>query len=328
MLNQIEILKKGITEISADVIVNAANEWLKEGSGVCGAIFKAAGSKELTKACSKIGHCDTGKAVITPGFHSRAKYIIHTVGPIYNGKSYQQKQLFDCYYNSLSLANSYHCTSIVFPLISTGIYSYPVKEAWKIACNAIQTFFEDHKDLEMKVIFAVLSDSIYQIGINIIKKDEYLFFWHEYEEYGYLSQWYPSSFTIEGISYSSCEQYMMAKKALLFHDLEYYSLILKEKDPSKCKAYGKLVHNFDSDVWDLNCHEIVYNANYAKFTQNIDLKKLLIETKDKILVEASPFDNIWGIGLSKEDSNCLNPLKWKGKNQLGKILMEVRSKIQ
>ena len=99
MLNQIEILKKGITEIRADVIVNAANEWLREGSGVCGAIFKAAGSKELASACSKIGHCDTGKAVITPGFHSRAKYIIYTVGPIYNGDPIQQRQLYDCYYN-------------------------------------------------------------------------------------------------------------------------------------------------------------------------------------------------------------------------------------
>ena len=139
--SSIQLVKKGITDFSADCIVNAANEGLWEGGGVCGAIFSAAGSKELTEACMVIGHCDTGNAVITPAFRLDAKYIIHAVGPRYiDGKHGEPSQLYDCYKASLELAKENDCHSIVFPVISAGIFGYPKEEAWRKAIRACTNF--------------------------------------------------------------------------------------------------------------------------------------------------------------------------------------------
>ena len=120
----ISIDKAGITDVNAEAIVNAANESLRAGSGVCGAIFRAAGYEELQKACDEIGHCDTGSAVITPSFGTKAKYIIHAVGPIWHGgNSGEPQKLYDCYRNALLLAKENGIHSICFPLISTGVYA-------------------------------------------------------------------------------------------------------------------------------------------------------------------------------------------------------------
>lgn len=163
----IEIKLKSITELKTDVIVNAANEHLIIGSGVCGAVFKAAGVNELTKACDEVGHCDTGSAVITPGFNL-AKYIIHTVGPRYkDGNSNEEKLLYSCYQNVLDLAKQYECKSIGFPLISSGIYRYPVEDAWKVAIRSIYDWFKEN-DYEIDVVFAVLDESIKRIGVETI----------------------------------------------------------------------------------------------------------------------------------------------------------------
>ena len=140
----ISIDKVGITDVYADAIINAANEGLKAGSGVCGAIFRAAGYEELQQACDEIGHCDTGSAVITPGFRSKAKYIIHTVGPIWHGgKNGEPKKLYDCYKNSLQLAKDNDIHSICFPLISTGVYGYPTDQALEVAVNACRDFLHE-----------------------------------------------------------------------------------------------------------------------------------------------------------------------------------------
>lgn len=157
---------------------------------------------------------------------------------------------------------------------------------------------------------------------------EFTFFWHEYEENGVFSQWYPAPFTVEGITYRTCEQYMMAKKALLFGDLKYYILIMEEPDPQKCKDMGKAVRRFDGPTWDKCCEEIVYHANLAKFSQNPKLKAALLATGDTILAEASPKDKVWGIGLSAANPVAHDPAAWKGKNLLGKALMRVRSELR
>jgi len=141
----IKIVFKDITKMKVDAIVNAANSDLVAGGGVCGAIFNKAGLKELSLECLKIGHCDTGKAVITSGCKLDAKYIIHAVGPIYkNGYFEEDKKLYSCYIESLKLASEYHCESIAFPLISSGIYGYPLEEAFNIAMKACKDYLKDH----------------------------------------------------------------------------------------------------------------------------------------------------------------------------------------
>lgn len=166
----IEIRKVGITKLNVDTVVNAANDGLWKGNGVCGAIFREAGSAELTKACNKIGGCKTGNAVITPGFKLLAKYIIHAVGPIWHGGNQNEpKLLYSAYKQSLLLAKENECHSIGFPLISAGIFGYPKDKAWRKAIQACQDFIKDNPDYEIKIIFAVLDDKIKKIGEDVLK---------------------------------------------------------------------------------------------------------------------------------------------------------------
>lgn len=164
-MSKIEIRKISITELDTDAIVNAANERLWAGSGVCGAIFAAAGYQQLQEACNKIGHCDTGSAVITPGFRLKAKFIIHAVGPRwYDGKHNEPELLYGAYAQALELAAANHCRSIGFPLISSGVFGYPVQDAWRQALNACSDFLDRHKDVSLDIVFAVLSDEIIEAG--------------------------------------------------------------------------------------------------------------------------------------------------------------------
>ena len=120
----------------------------------------------------------------------------------------------------------------------------------------------------------------------------------------------------------------MAKKALLFGDTRTYNKIMKESEPAACKALGKSVANFNQQLWDSSKEEIIYNANYAKFSQNPELKAALLATGDAIIAEASPYDKIWGIGLKATDPESQDPMKWKGQNLLGKALMRVRDELR
>lgn len=147
-----EIIRNDITKMKVDAVVNAANISLQQGGGVCGAIFEAAGSKLLQKACDEIGGCKVGDAVITKGFNLPAKYIIHTPGPIWqDGYHKEAELLYNCYWNSLELAKANDLNSIAFPLISSGIYGYPKDQALHIAINAIGQFLL-HNDMEIYLI--------------------------------------------------------------------------------------------------------------------------------------------------------------------------------
>ena len=164
-MSSIDIRLVSITELDTDIIVNAANSDLLEGGGVCGAIFRTAGSFELQKACDQIGHCDTGLAVITPGFHLKAKYVVHAVGPIWQGGSANEPQLlYSCYRDSLRLAKEHDCHSIAFPLISSGIYGYPKDKAWRKAIQACHDFLGENRDYELDIIFAVLDENMLKMG--------------------------------------------------------------------------------------------------------------------------------------------------------------------
>jgi len=168
-MSNIRIEKVGITKVKADAIVNAANEGLWEGGGVCGAIFRDAGSSELTKACQKIGGCPTGNAVITPAFKLPAKYIIHAVGPVWRGGEHNEaKLLYSAYKQSLILAKNNDCHSIAFPLISSGIFGYPKDKAWRKALQACIDFLNNNPDYDITIIFAVLDDEIITLGNSIL----------------------------------------------------------------------------------------------------------------------------------------------------------------
>ncbi len=162
------------------------------------------------------------------------------------------------------------------------------------------------------------------------KKIKFLFFWgHKKSEDGSItescfSQWWMCKFQIDGVEYSCAEQYMMAEKARMFRDEEMERCIMQAKQPKEMKAYGRAVQNFDKEKWDKSCYEIVKRGNMAKFSQNKELWEFLKNTKDRILVEASPRDRIWGIGMGKANPDAENPMKWKGKNLLGFAITEVR----
>lgn len=161
-------------------------------------------------------------------------------------------------------------------------------------------------------------------------KLRFVFFWgHRPSKDGSItsscfSQWWSCDFTVDGIKYHTAEQYMMAQKALLFGDKEIFQQIMDASHPKIFKELGRKVKGFDHDIWEKNCVDIVIKGNTAKFSQNSALGAYLLSTKDCILVEASPYDRIWGIGMKAGDQQCQNPIKWHGTNLLGFCLMEVR----
>lgn len=149
--------------MKVDAIVNAANTDLRMGSGVCGAIFKAAGPKELQEACNAVAPIKTGGAAITPGFHLLAKYVIHAAGPVYDhwNKTQSKAYLRSAYTESLKLASKYKCESIAFPLISSGIYRYPKAEALQVATEAITDYLTEH---DMDVYLAVFDKASFAVS--------------------------------------------------------------------------------------------------------------------------------------------------------------------
>lgn len=164
-------------------------------------------------------------------------------------------------------------------------------------------------------------------------KPKYIFFWsHRTAQTGSitwacLSQWYFSPFCVNGLVYPTAEHYMMAEKARLFGDLHTLENILAAPSPASAKALGRTVQGFDGSVWAKNRCRIVINGSFEKFRQNPDLLAFLLATGKGILVEASPSDKIWGIGLAENDFEAKNPTKWPGLNLLGFALMEVRARL-
>lgn len=139
-----------------------------------------------------------------------------------------------------------------------------------------------------------------------------------------LSQWYPARFEVSGTGYPTAEHWMMAEKARLFGDAEILGKIIEASGPAEAKKLGRKVRNYDDRAWADQRFKSVVEGNVAKFAQNPDLKSFLLSTGSSVLVEASPHDRIWGIGMRKSDDGARNPLVWKGKNLLGFALMEVR----
>lgn len=170
MNTKIELVKGDITKLKVDAIVNAANETLLGGGGVDGAIHRAAGP-ELLEECRKLGGCKTGQAKITKGYKLPSKYVIHTVGPIWHGGGYKEKELLsDCYRNSLELAKDHNTKIIAFPSISTGAYRFPIEEACPIALKTVKDFIQDNPDIVEKVIFVLFSERDLEVYRNYLEE--------------------------------------------------------------------------------------------------------------------------------------------------------------
>ena len=162
---------------------------------------------------------------------------------------------------------------------------------------------------------------------------DYLYFWgHTPPKNGAINQsclshWYSSPFEIDGIIYPTAEHWLMASKARLFSDEVTLQKILEAPDPKSVKDLGRAVTSFDAVRWESSCPELAIQGNLSKFAQNQPLRDYLLATGDKVLVEASPVDRIWGIGLSANDERARNPHLWDGHNLLGFVLMEVRNRL-
>lgn len=194
------------------------------------------------------------------------------------------------------------------------------------------------KDIFFQVkqhIVSTITDVESLVGeVNAGYRPKFLFFWGHHPRRdgrigrGCLSQWWSSPLEIEGVTYSTAEHYMMAEKAKLFGDLDTHNKIMAASHPGAAKDLGRSVVGFDEQLWQQHRYEIVLRGNEAKFAQNKELYTFLLNSKNRVLVEASPVDSIWGIGLAAADPMAMKPAKWKGLNLLGFALMEVRSLLR
>jgi O-acetyl-ADP-ribose deacetylase (regulator of RNase III) len=180
------IIRNDITEMETEAIVNAANTQLAAGGGVCGAVFDKAGAEQMQAACAKLGGCPVGEAVITPGYKLKAKYVIHAVGPVWQGGNQHEEELLrSAYRNSLELARSHKLKSIAFPLISAGIYHYPREQALAVALDEIQRFLMRH---EMDVTMVLYGHSTAELGYRLQKDLKSYIDDHYVEEHYYKRQ--------------------------------------------------------------------------------------------------------------------------------------------
>lgn len=163
---------------------------------------------------------------------------------------------------------------------------------------------------------------------------DFVFFWGHQPPRGggvgpsCLSQWWPSPFSVDGIAYPTAEHWMMAEKARLFGDADVEARVLAAGTPKAAKALGREVRPFDSARWERERFDVVVRGNLAKFGQSAQLARYLDGTGDAVLVEASPVDRIWGIGLAEDDPRARRPGEWRGLNLLGFALMEVRARLR
>ena len=166
------------------------------------------------------------------------------------------------------------------------------------------------------------------------KESKFMFFWGHRKvadkvTKSCFSQWFESSFSHEGIQYKTAEHFMMAEKAKLFDpESDVFSKIIEAKDPGKAKKLGRQIKHFDEQIWLEQRFDIVVKGNYLKFSQNPELKQFLLNTSYRVIVEASPVDPIWGIGMAADHRDAANPKRWKGLNLLGFALMQVRDQLE
>ena len=159
-------------------------------------------------------------------------------------------------------------------------------------------------------------------------RPKFVFFWKEPAlDPGCLSQWWPAPFVVDGVTYRTAEHWMMAGKARLFEDADTLEKVLRAPAAAAAKSLGRAVRGFSEGRWAAARYDIVVAGNEAKFAQNDELRRFLASTRSRVLVEASPLDRVWGIGLAEDDEAATSPSRWRGRNLLGFALMEVRERL-
>lgn len=290
-----EIVRNDITKMQVDAIVNAANTSLKRGGGVCGAIFAAAGSEELAAECDAIGGCQTGEAVLTKGYRLPAKYIIHTAGPVWTGgKSKEEELLYDCYWNSLSLAKKQGLESVAFPLISSGIYGYPKEEALRVATWAIVDFLSKN---EMRVYLVVYDKNPLALSEKLFSKIEKYIDDHYVEENFYAREAVGQNYTAS-IDAMKCESSL---EKLVLNLEESFSIalirLIDEKGLKDVEVYKKA--NIDRKLFSKIRSDKGYNPSkitVIAFAIALELTKAetlgLLEKAGYTLSHSNKFDLI------------------------------------
>ena len=301
----LQIIRNDITKMDVDVIVNAANSALKMGGGVCGAIFKAAGAKELQAECDSIGGCETGNAVITRGYKLTAKHIIHTVGPIWNGgNNDEEKLLRSCYMKSLNLAKEFKLESIAFPLISSGIYGYPKGEAFKVAVTSIQDFLLENEMMVYLIVFDKAAVEISEKLYTSIEKyidDKYVDENAEIRENRFLSEEIQFNYSVSESKMSKALKGNKSLEDIVFQLEETFSEMLlrliDEKEMTDVETYKKA--NIDRKLFSKIRTDKYYKPRKSTalalciaLELNVDQTKDLLGRAGYALSHSSRFDII------------------------------------
>ncbi len=305
-------IRDNIVHMKTDAIVNAANTELQPGGGVCGSIFDRAGTADMEKACRKIGYCSVGSAVITPGFALTAKYVIHAVGPIWQGGNNNEETLLrSCYTQSLKLAKKHRLKSIAFPLISSGIFGYPKEEALQVAVSAISEFLLKN---DMTVYIVVYDERSFCLSEKLVQKVEcYIDNQYVQERYTYRHL-QPGNLTYAALDRQCPSVFatMQSKRSL--------SELLEQTEETFSQSLLRLIDERgkkDSDVYNrANLDRRLFskirgNKNYKPSKQTvlafcIALELSLDETKDLLgkaglaLTHTSKFDIILEYFISQK----------------------------
>ena len=300
----LQIIRNDITKMDVDVIVNAANSALKMGGGVCGAIFKAAGAKELQAECDSIGGCETGNAVITKGYKLPARHIIHTVGPVWHGgKNDEEKLLRSCYIKSLNLAKEYELESIAFPLISSGIYGYPKGEAFKVAVTAIQDFLLENEMMVYLIVFDKAAVEISEMLYTSIEKyidDKYVDEKTESREFRLLNEEADIYYSVSAPKMSKASKDKSLEDIVSQLDETFSEMLLRlidEKEMTDVETYKKA--NIDRKLFSKIRIDKFYRPRKATalalciaLELNLDQTKDLLARAGYALSRSSKFDII------------------------------------
>ena len=314
----LEIVRNDITKMTVDAIVNAANESLLGGGGVDGAIHYAAGP-ELLAECKTLGGCKTGKAKITGGYNLPAKYVIHTVGPIYEDGKHGEKALLEsCYRESLALAKAHNCETVAFPLISSGVYEYPKDQALKVAIDVISDFLLEN---EMKVYIVIFDKAAYKISEKLFSDiaeyidDNYV---DEHTDYRRESMWMnmPMQASIGMFEADLCECKAMMPEDDLDSKLKqidesFSQMLLRkidEKGMTDAECYKKA--NIDRKLFSKIRGDVHYKpSKTTAIAFAISLELSLDETEDMLkkagfaLSHSNKFDIIIEYFISKGNYN-------------------------
>lgn len=321
----IRIVRGNIVDAECDAVVNAANEHLMRGSGVCGAIFASADAERLEAACDAIGYTPAGNAAVTPSFGLEAEYIIHAVGPVWRGGDKGEYDILRrCYISALEAAGNCGASSVAFPLISAGVFGFPVEEAWETALFAC-------RNSSLDICFMVLDDRILEAGLRILRNMNtgIVCFDNDRGLFECFSNWYRAPFKYAGRRYSSIETYMMIQKVELFGEYELAEKIQKSDDAAEAKRIGRTpMKRFDAALWEEAGYNIVKRGVRAKFEQYPEYAEILKQTEGMEIAECNADDRIWGIEIGLDDDRRYDRRLWNGTNRLGRILMEVREELK